>query len=63
MRVKRSSSNQGLFNGLAPFVSEEADRAQLNRGPKLLGKALATSLVRRNKVAPPEKKTDGSSRS
>lgn len=50
----------GLHRGLPPFVSDEADREQLNRGPRLLGKSLATSLVRQSKATPAEKKSGNS---
>lgn len=35
----------GLHSGLPPFVSEEADRAQWERGPRVLGPSIAQRII------------------
>ena len=40
----------GLHSGLPPFVSEEADRAQLRQMPKASEPSVATLLVQRSKA-------------
>ena len=35
----------GLHSGLPPFVSEEADREQWERGPRVLGPSIAERII------------------
>jgi len=55
--MHKKPSNLGLHGGLQPFVSEEADREQWSKGPRVLGPSIAQQLVRRGKATKPEKQS------
>lgn len=61
--MQKKTSNLGLHSGMPPFKSEEADREQWIRGPRVLGPSIATMLVQRSKATkaakPSEKKPTG----
>jgi len=51
----------GLYSGLPPFVSEEADRAQWASGPKISGPSIAERIIamgQRSKATPAEKPSE-----
>ncbi|MFZ5606692.1 MAG: hypothetical protein ACOY4A_05615 [Pseudomonadota bacterium] len=56
--MQKKPSNLGLHSGLPPFVSDELDLEQWNRGPKVLGPSIAQQLVRRGKATQAEKKSE-----
>jgi hypothetical protein len=56
--MQKNPPNLGLFSELPKYTSEEALQRQLAQAPRLSGKSLATSLVRRTKETPDEQKSE-----
>lgn len=60
MAMEKKTSNLGLFSGLPPFVSEEADRKQWLSGPRVLEPNPVDKLFRRRKATKAEKPSENS---
>ena len=60
MAMEKKTSNLGLFSGLPPFVSEEADRKQWLSGPRVLGPTLVDKMIQRDKATKAEKPSENS---
>lgn len=64
--MQKAPLHLDLYSGLPPFVSDERDREQWNRGPKVLGPSIAERIIAKGQssnATPPEQKSESNPQS